>query len=158
MQQQAEVVALGDVLHDFARPQPEEMDLPLPEKLAGWGYSLEFPSMPPRHGCPHGHPLILRNRFDILEPKLREGRPQPGAGGEKALGTFEVPIRLLAIIFRFPIDEIRGDDLVSYTRITGLDKAKRGDRKFFVLRQAHFTLRTMSQTICLVRMSAATPS
>ncbi|MGC2222427.1 MAG: hypothetical protein WA624_08700 [Methylocella sp.] len=56
---------------------------------------------------------ILRNRFDILEPKLREGRPQPGAGGKKALGTFEVPIRLLVIIFRFPINEIRSDDLVS---------------------------------------------
>lgn len=68
--------------------------------------------MPPRHIRPHGHPLILRNRFDVLEPKLREGRPQPGASGEKALRAFEVPIRLLGIIFRFPIDEIRSDDLV----------------------------------------------
>jgi hypothetical protein len=77
------------------------------------GFSLEFPDMPPRHGCAHGHPLILRNRFNIPEPKLREGRPQPGAGGKKALGTFEVPTRLLVIIFRFPINEIRSDDLLS---------------------------------------------
>jgi hypothetical protein len=71
------------------------MNLPLLKTAARWGYSLEFPSMPPSQGREHGYLLVLCYRFDMLEPKLRESRPEPGDGSEEAFGAlgFDAPDR-----------------------------------------------------------------
>ena len=67
---------LSDVLHDFTRAQPEQMDLPLAKVLPRRSYPLKFPRMPSRHCRLHRHSFIFCDRFQIFEAKIVECRPK----------------------------------------------------------------------------------
>jgi hypothetical protein len=99
--------------------------------------------MPPRHRRPDGDAVVFRDRLDVLEPEVCERSSKPGTRGKKGINAFRIPILLVGIVFRFPIDEIRSDDLIRQNRIAGFNQTKRGDRNVLVLLEAHFALRAL---------------
>jgi hypothetical protein len=98
--------------------------------------------MPPGHRRPDGDAVVFRDRLDVLEPEVCERSSKPGTRGEEAINAFRVSILLLRI-FRFPVDEIRSDDLARQNRIAGFNQTKRGDRNVLVLLAAHSALRAL---------------
>jgi hypothetical protein len=100
------------------------MDLRLPNEFSSWGDSLKFPALPTRHRRPYSHSFVFDNRFKVFEAKIGECRPETRTGREKPRGPIAVPIRLVRIVLRFPIDEIRGNDLASQIGIASFDQAK----------------------------------
>src|SRR5271169_3945834 len=128
------------MLDDLVEMQSEEMDLRLAERSARRLYALEFPGMAPRHRRPHGDAVVFRDRLDVLKPEVCERSSKPGSRGKEAINPFRVPILLLRIVFRFPVHEIRSDDLI---RLAGFNQTKRGDRNILVLLEAHSALRAL---------------
>jgi hypothetical protein len=102
--------------------------------------------MPPGHRRPDGDAVVFRDRLDVLEPEVCERSSKPGTRCKKAIGSIRVPILLLRIVFRFPVDEIRSDDLARQNRIAGFNQTKRGDRNVLVLLAAHSALRALMRS------------